>query len=227
MVQLASMRQLRMGQPNLPVSLPRIFTLQVGAKGGNTIIGTSVVGPKPAAAAPAAAAPAAAAAAGVEVLECWFNRVKEAVALQGPATLWLTSSNRTTAATASKPTFASHDLLLLPLLPPCRCLLSCCPILPCKEPSAGLSALTCACKMGREAAMVVAHNQGQLAFVLVSHAERPAASCNQAGSRDHMHVHRAVRLRGDQGLQVTSGNKHRQTTHVYSKDYVWYSTTVS
>jgi hypothetical protein len=80
--------------------------------------------------------------------------------------------------------------------------------LPCKEPSAGLSALTRACKMGREAAMVVAHNQGQLAFVLVSHGERPAASCNQAGSRDHMHVHRAVKLRGDQGLQVTSGNKH-------------------
>jgi hypothetical protein len=101
MVQLASMRQLRMGQPNLPVSLPRIFTLQVGAKGGNTIIGTSVVGPKLAAAAAAAAFGAAAVAVGgavggaagggivaaVGVLEGWSNNFKEPVQLQGPATL--------------------------------------------------------------------------------------------------------------------------------------------
>lgn len=157
---MASMRQLRMGQPNLPVSLPRIFTLQVGANGGNTIIGTSVVGPKPAAVAAAAAFGAAAVAVGgaaggavaaaVGVLRGWLNSFREPVQLQGPATLRPRSISRMTAAAEGIPMLATNSLLLPPLLH-CRCFLPCCSILQYTSASVGLSGRTR--KVGSDAAM--------------------------------------------------------------------------
>jgi hypothetical protein len=82
MVHAASNRQLKMGHPNFAVSLPMIFTLQVGAKGGSTITGTSVVGPQPA---------AGTGAAGAEGLCCQVDlnrvRVLAGLQLQPPATL--------------------------------------------------------------------------------------------------------------------------------------------
>jgi hypothetical protein len=104
--------------PKLPHIFANIFTLQVGGKGGSTIIGTSVVGPQPA----AAAAGAAAAAAG-EGLCCQANLMRDRVlaGVQPPATLYpITSaaskSSRAAARSAGTPQHAMHSLLLPPLL---------------------------------------------------------------------------------------------------------------
>jgi hypothetical protein len=108
MVHAASIRQLRMGHPNLAVSLPMILTLHVGAKGGSTITGTSVVGPQSAAAGAAAG----------EGLCCQpdLNRNRVLAGVQPPATLYPTrsaarSSSRAAVTTAGTPQHAMHSLL--------------------------------------------------------------------------------------------------------------------